>query len=104
MMARALTQAIEELAFTRHKIGLVSGPRQCGKTTLAKMLLQRRETGLWPQRPKGCPTSRHPAPAKEVAHGVLAILTGPFRLAMRADTGSWRSVPLSKGLLTWTPR
>jgi predicted AAA+ superfamily ATPase len=47
METRALTQAIEALAFARHKIGLVSGPRQCGKTTLAKMLLQRRETGLY---------------------------------------------------------
>jgi hypothetical protein len=47
MKNRSLSKAIEELAFTDHKIALVSGPRQCGKTTLAKMLLRQRKTGLY---------------------------------------------------------
>ena len=47
MRERSLAQAIEEIAFSDHKIALVSGPRQCGKTTLTRMLLKRRETGLY---------------------------------------------------------
>lgn len=47
MKRRALSQPIEELAFGDHKIAFVSGPRQCGKTTLAKMLLRHRKVGLY---------------------------------------------------------
>jgi hypothetical protein len=47
MKDRALSKAIEELAFSDHKIALVSGPRQCGKTTLAKMLLHDRAAGFY---------------------------------------------------------
>jgi len=47
MRNRALAHAVEEFAFADHKIALVSGPRQCGKTTLAKMLLGRRKVGLY---------------------------------------------------------
>ncbi|MCE9582548.1 MAG: ATP-binding protein [Planctomycetes bacterium] len=54
MRFRSLAQAIEDLAFSNHKIALVSGPRQCGKTTLAKLLLERRKTAVyrnWDQLP-----------------------------------------------------
>jgi predicted AAA+ superfamily ATPase len=44
-MERSLTTPIKELAFSDHKIALVSGPRQCGKTTLGKMLLAERKVG-----------------------------------------------------------
>jgi hypothetical protein len=47
MKDRSLAKAVEDLAFSSHKIAFVSGPRQCGKTTLAKMLLQQRETGIY---------------------------------------------------------
>ncbi|MBI2191980.1 MAG: ATP-binding protein [Planctomycetes bacterium] len=47
MKDRSLTQAIEEFCFADHKIALVSGPRQCGKTTLAKMLLDQRKVGVY---------------------------------------------------------
>jgi hypothetical protein len=47
MKNRSMTQAIEEFCFADHKIALVSGPRQCGKTTLAKMLLNRRKVGVY---------------------------------------------------------
>lgn len=47
MRNRTLAPAIEEFAFSDHKIALVSGPRQCGKTTLAKMLLARRKVGTY---------------------------------------------------------
>jgi len=47
MKNRALAAAIEDLAFSGHKIAFVSGPRQCGKTTLAKMLLERRKVGSY---------------------------------------------------------
>ncbi len=42
MRTRYLEPAIEELSFADHKMAFVSGPRQCGKTTLAKRILQRR--------------------------------------------------------------
>jgi len=48
MRNRYLSDAVEELCFAdRHKIAMVSGPRQCGKTTLAKMLLARRAVGRY---------------------------------------------------------
>ena len=42
MIKRYLTDAINQLCFENHKIAFLSGPRQCGKTTLAKMLLAQR--------------------------------------------------------------
>ena len=42
-----MENAIEELCFTTHKISFVSGPRQCGKTTLARMLLKKRKNGKY---------------------------------------------------------
>ena len=47
MRNRSLAAPIEELAFSDHKIAFVSGPRQCGKTTLAKMMLRRRKVGVY---------------------------------------------------------
>jgi predicted AAA+ superfamily ATPase len=47
MKERSLTQPVEQLALADHKIAFVSGPRQCGKTTLAKMLLRKRKVGLY---------------------------------------------------------
>lgn len=47
MKDRYLTAAVEEFCFSDHKLALVSGPRQCGKTTFGKMLLQARGTGLY---------------------------------------------------------
>lgn len=42
---RSLREPIEAFAFDAGKIALLSGPRQCGKTTLAKMLLSGRSVG-----------------------------------------------------------
>jgi predicted AAA+ superfamily ATPase len=47
MKRRSLSQAVETLAFAGHKMAFVSGPRQCGKTTMAKMLLKHRTSGLY---------------------------------------------------------
>ena len=47
MKKRSLAQPIDELTFSGHKIAFVSGPRQCGKTTLAKMLLRQRGIGVY---------------------------------------------------------
>ena len=47
MKQRYLTHALESLAFADHKMAFVSGPRQCGKTTLARMLLSTRKVGLY---------------------------------------------------------
>lgn len=47
MKKRSLTPALGELAFAAHKMALVSGPRQCGKTTLGRMLLRERGSGAY---------------------------------------------------------
>ncbi len=47
MRNRYLASAINSFSFTKHKIAMVSGPRQCGKTTLAKMLLKKRGAGTY---------------------------------------------------------
>lgn len=47
MKQRSLANWIKALAFDSHKIALVSGPRQCGKTYLGRMLLKERETGAY---------------------------------------------------------
>ncbi len=44
---RSLCGVLRELAFDDHKIALVSGPRQCGKTTLARLLLGQRPVGAY---------------------------------------------------------
>ena len=47
MQPRYLAHAIEDICFRGHKIALLSGPRQCGKTTLAKMFLAQRGSGVY---------------------------------------------------------
>ncbi|MBI3252807.1 MAG: ATP-binding protein [Candidatus Omnitrophica bacterium] len=47
MKERYLSSLIEEFCFKDHKMAFVSGPRQCGKTTLAKTLLNRRSVGAY---------------------------------------------------------
>jgi predicted AAA+ superfamily ATPase len=47
MKRRYLEDVINEFCFTDHKMALVSGPRQCGKTTFAKMLLKDRKSGAY---------------------------------------------------------
>jgi len=42
-----LAAAVRDLCFPRHKIAMLSGPRQCGKTTLAKQLLSERGAGAY---------------------------------------------------------
>ncbi len=39
---RYLESTVEQLCFARNKMAFISGPRQCGKTTLAKQLLKKR--------------------------------------------------------------
>ena len=65
MRKRYLEGPIADLCFTTHKISLVSGPRQCGKTTLGRILLRKRKARayynwddvefrrLWAKRPSG---------------------------------------------------
>lgn len=47
MRNRYLVSAINSFSFSKHKIAMVSGPRQCGKTTLAKMMLKKRGVGAY---------------------------------------------------------
>jgi predicted AAA+ superfamily ATPase len=47
MKKRSLAPVLIELAFSDHKMALVSGPRQCGKTTLGRMLLRGRRSGVY---------------------------------------------------------
>ena len=42
MIERSLADPIADLCFPGRKMAFVSGPRQCGKTTLGKMLLKAR--------------------------------------------------------------
>lgn len=64
MRERYLAQPIARLAFGNNRMAFVSGPRQCGKTTLANMLAEKRPTSryfnwddiqfrkIWNQSPK----------------------------------------------------
>jgi len=47
MKTRYLQAPLEQLCFSSHKMAFVSGPRQCGKTTMAKLLLAQRPSGLY---------------------------------------------------------
>jgi uncharacterized protein len=44
MKKRYLDSIVHEFCFADHKMALVSGPRQCGKTTFARMLLNDRQS------------------------------------------------------------
>ena len=44
MKKRYLGNIVDEFCFGSHKMAFVSGPRQCGKTTFAKMLLKKRKS------------------------------------------------------------
>lgn len=44
---RYLSKYINEIAFSSDKMAFVSGPRQCGKTTMAKMMLKDRGDGSY---------------------------------------------------------
>jgi predicted AAA+ superfamily ATPase len=46
MKTRYLQGPLEQLCFSSHKMAFVSGPRQCGKTTMAKLLLVAKP-GVW---------------------------------------------------------
>jgi len=47
MKTRYLAETLRQMAFADHKIALVSGARQCGKTTLGRMLLSERGVGKY---------------------------------------------------------
>jgi predicted AAA+ superfamily ATPase len=47
MKTRYLQDAIARLCFSGSKMAFVSGPRQCGKTTMAKILLAQRGAGVY---------------------------------------------------------
>src|SRR5690348_7350392 len=44
---RYLESAINRICFKMNKMAFVSGPRQCGKTTFAKLLLEERGAGAY---------------------------------------------------------
>ncbi len=47
MLHRYIENALTNLSFAHRKMSFVSGPRQCGKTTLGKMLLKDRRIGAY---------------------------------------------------------
>jgi predicted AAA+ superfamily ATPase len=47
MLRRYIEDVLTNLAFAHRKMAFVSGPRQCGKTTLGKMLLEDRGSGAY---------------------------------------------------------
>ena len=47
MKPRQIEHLIDSLCFSDHKMAFVSGSRQCGKTTLARMMLELRGCGCY---------------------------------------------------------
>lgn len=119
MKPRYMTDSIEELCFRDHKIAFISGPRQCGKTTLAKSLLQARGAGsywnwdsielrrLWAKDPSAVvPASSGQVPVvvldeihkarawKRTLKGIYDTLTAPADILV---TGSARLAVYRKG-------
>jgi uncharacterized protein len=47
MLRRYIEKALGNLSFAHRKMAFISGPRQCGKTTLGKMLLESRGSGAY---------------------------------------------------------
>ena len=47
MKTRYLQAPIKQLCFSGHKMAFVSGPRQCGKTTMAKLMPAQRPSGSY---------------------------------------------------------
>lgn len=45
--SRYISSIIKEFCFRTHKMAFISGPRQCGKTTLSKALLKERGLGVY---------------------------------------------------------
>jgi predicted AAA+ superfamily ATPase len=71
-MERYLKNSIQELALKHQKMAFISGPRQCGKTTLAKTYLSSKKENyfnwddkefrkLWAKNPKGILEPNHPS-------------------------------------------
>lgn len=79
-ISRYLAPALELLAFPRHKMAFISGPRQCGKTTLAKAFLKARGVGAyfnWDEKGFRTAWSKRPLAAVEPAveqAGVVPII------------------------------
>lgn len=122
MKPRYLASAIHAFCFPEHKMSFISGPRQCGKTTLAKMLLRERGAGqyynwdaiefrrLWTKSPhevvaaQGLPT--HPTPVivldeihkakgwKRTLKGMFDTVEHPVDILV---TGSARLATFTKG-------
>lgn len=47
MRTRYLQKVIQDTSFANHKMAFVSGPRQCGKTTMARLMLRRRPVSVY---------------------------------------------------------
>lgn len=119
MEKRYLAPLIEQLSFRHHKMAFVSGPRQCGKTTLAKTFLSQRKEGgyynwddvefrrLWANSPKRVvPENTQAVPLvvldeihkarswKRSLKGVFDTLTSPVDILV---TGSARLNVYRKG-------
>jgi predicted AAA+ superfamily ATPase len=47
MIRRYIEGALKELSFAHQKMAFISGPPQCGKTTIGKMLLNDRGAGAY---------------------------------------------------------
>ena len=71
MKTRQIHAVVDAMCFSDHKMAFVSGPRQCGKTTLARMVCDEHGHGaywnwddvvfrrIWTKDPQGCiPSSR----------------------------------------------
>ena len=69
LKSRYLKKFIEDLCFSSHKMAFISGPRQCGKTTLAKQMLRQRQGGQyfnWDEKGFRLAWTKHPLSTIEV--------------------------------------
>lgn len=119
MKERAITPLINRFCFEDHKMAFVSGPRQCGKTTLAKALLKQRSEGryynwdetafrrAWVKHPSQLLPPKHETPAlmvldeihkakqwKRTLKGIYDTLNDPVDIMV---TGSARLNIYKKG-------
>lgn len=90
---RYLQFSIKDICFPRHKMVFISGPRQCGKTTLAKQLLEERGYGEyynWDEKLFRKAWTKNPAEAINALSFATALTTPLIILDEIHKAKSWK--------------